>query len=69
MSITSSASFNVADLSPFDVGNDLRTNPFQEMGNDANKVAKASQDPLSIHGDPMTRSRTKKMKKALSSLP
>jgi hypothetical protein len=29
-------SFNVADLSLFDVGDDLRTNPFQEGGNDAN---------------------------------
>ena len=36
------ASFNVADLSSFDVGDDLRTNPFQEMGNDVNQVAKAS---------------------------
>ena len=27
-----SASFNVSDLSPFDVGDDLRTNPFQEGG-------------------------------------
>ncbi|XP_035548687.1 uncharacterized protein LOC118349200 [Juglans regia] len=27
-----SASFNVADLSPFDVGDDLRTNPSQEVG-------------------------------------
>jgi hypothetical protein len=29
------ASFNVADLSPFDVGDDLRTNPSQEGENDA----------------------------------
>ena len=30
-----SASFNVADLSPFDVGDafDSRTNPFKERGN------------------------------------
>jgi hypothetical protein len=27
-----SASFNVADLSPFDVGDDLRANPSQEGG-------------------------------------
>ena len=33
-----SASFNVADLSLFDIGDDLRTNPFQEGENDA-KVA------------------------------
>jgi hypothetical protein len=29
-----SATFNVSDLSPFDVGDDLRTNPFEERGND-----------------------------------
>ena len=27
-----SATFNVADLSPFDVGDDLRSNPFEERG-------------------------------------
>jgi hypothetical protein len=26
------ATFNVSDLSPFDVGDDLRTNPFKERG-------------------------------------
>uniref|UniRef100_A0A2N9H7E7 RNA-directed DNA polymerase n=1 Tax=Fagus sylvatica TaxID=28930 RepID=A0A2N9H7E7_FAGSY len=36
---TSGASFNVADLSPFDVGDDLRTNPSQEGENDANQGA------------------------------
>ena len=29
-----SATFNVFDFSPFDVGDDLRTNPLQEEGND-----------------------------------
>ena len=29
-----SATFNVTDLSPFDVGDNLRTNHFQEEGND-----------------------------------
>ena len=29
-----SASFNVSDLSPFDVGDDLRRNPLEEEGND-----------------------------------
>ena len=31
-----SATFNVSDLSPFDVGEDSRTNPFEERGNDEN---------------------------------
>ncbi|KAK6128555.1 hypothetical protein DH2020_037699 [Rehmannia glutinosa] len=35
-----SASFNVADLSPFDVNSDLRTNPSQEEGNDENPSTK-----------------------------
>jgi hypothetical protein len=30
-----SATFNVADLSLFDVGEDLRSNPFEERGDDA----------------------------------
>jgi hypothetical protein len=32
-----SATFNVTDLSPFDVGGDLRANPFQEEGNDGDQ--------------------------------
>ena len=34
-----SATFNVSDLSPFDVGDDSRTNPFEERGNDENQQA------------------------------
>lgn len=37
-----SASFNVAGLSLLDAGDDLRTNPFQERGNDWNLAAKDS---------------------------
>jgi len=33
------ASFNIVDLSPFDVSEDSRTNPFQEKGNYENQVA------------------------------
>ena len=29
-----SSTFNVTDLIPFDAGDDLKTNPFQEEGND-----------------------------------
>ena len=74
-----SASFNVADLSPFDVGDDLRTNPSQEWENDANKGAgqvnhtlgngaKYAQDPLSLPSGPITRLRAKRFKKALNGL-
>ena len=31
---TVSASFNVFDLSPFDAGDNSRSNPFEERGND-----------------------------------
>ena len=35
-----SVTFNVTDLSPFDIGDDLRTNPFQEEGNDEDTTNK-----------------------------
>jgi len=62
-----SASFNVSDLSPFDVGDDLRTNPFQEEGNDENKGA-ASRDPLHVPVGPITRARAKRFKEALNGM-
>jgi hypothetical protein len=59
------ASFNVADLSPFDVGDDLRANPSQEGENDASQGAghanhtrgngaEFAQDPLSLPSGPIT---------------
>ncbi|KAL5739350.1 hypothetical protein ACOSQ2_028530 [Xanthoceras sorbifolium] len=62
-----SASFNVSDLSPFDVGDDLRTNPFQEGGNDENKGA-APRDPLHVPIGPITRAKAKRFKEALNGL-
>ena len=41
-----SATFNVSDLSHFDVGDDSRTNPLEERGNDENK--QAFKDPLHV---------------------
>jgi hypothetical protein len=60
-----SASFNVADLSPFDVGDDLRANPSQVGENDAcqgaghanhthGNGAEFAQDPLSLPSGPIT---------------
>ncbi|KAH9724547.1 Endonuclease [Citrus sinensis] len=65
-----SATFNVSDLSPFDVGEDSRTNPFEERGNDENHqgTIKTSSDPLHIHGGPITRARAKKMQAAFNGL-
>ena len=62
-----SATFNVSDLSPFDVGDDLRTNPFQEEGNDENRKA-STKDPLQVPVGPITRARAKKFKEALNGL-
>ncbi|KAH9658348.1 Endonuclease [Citrus sinensis] len=66
-----SATFNVSDLFPFDVGEDSRMNPFEERGNDENhqgNTIKASSDPLHIHGGPITRARPKKMQVPLNGL-
>jgi hypothetical protein len=60
-----SASFNIADLSPFDVGDCLRVNPSQEEENDASQGAghanhthgngaEFAQDPLSLPSGPIT---------------
>jgi hypothetical protein len=49
-----SATFNVYDLSPFDVGDDSRTNPFEEKGNDGNQQA-SLKDPLYVPVGPITR--------------
>ena len=65
-----SATFNVADLSPFDAGEDSRTNPFEETGNDANRQAAPSKsnDPFQIPSGPITRARVKQIKEALNGL-
>ena len=62
---TVSATFNVSDLSPFDAGDDLRTNPFQEEGNDGSRAKEGSVDPLEVPLGPMTRARAKRFKEAL----
>ena len=61
-----SATYNVSDLSPFDVGDDSRTNPFEERGNDENQ--QALKDPLHVPFGPITRARSKKIKEALNGL-
>ena len=61
-----SATFNIFDLSPFDIGDDSRMNPFEERGNDENH--KAFKDLLHVLVGPITKSRSKKIKKALNGL-
>ena len=70
-----SATFNVSDLSLFDVGDeddgaDLRTNPFEERGNDVNPSSKPKeiQDPLIVQEGPITRSKSKKLQEAILGL-
>jgi hypothetical protein len=63
-----SATFNVSDLSPFDVGEDSRSNPFEERGNDGNQGGPTLKDPLQIPDGPITRPRAKKIREAMQGL-
>ena len=60
-----SATFNVSDLSSFDIGDYLRSKPFEERGNDA---IQPSKDPLEVLVGPVTMLMTKKFKEAFSGL-
>ncbi|XP_038983993.1 uncharacterized protein LOC103716477 [Phoenix dactylifera] len=65
-----SATFNIADLYPFDIGHDSRMNPFEERGNDATHQeeqteSSISSDPLHISSGPITRSKVKRLREAL----
>jgi hypothetical protein len=60
-----SATFNVPDLSLFDVGDDLRSNPFEERGNDENQQTPLK-DPLHVLIGPITIARSKKINEALN---
>uniref|UniRef100_A0A2N9IK70 CCHC-type domain-containing protein n=1 Tax=Fagus sylvatica TaxID=28930 RepID=A0A2N9IK70_FAGSY len=63
-----SATFNVSDLPPFDVGEDSWSNPFEERGNDGNQGGPSLKDPLQVPDGPITRSRAKKIKEAMQGL-
>ena len=63
-----SATFNVFYLSPFDVGEDLRSNPSEERGNDGNQGGPSLKDPLQVPDGPITRSKAKKIKEAIQGL-
>ena len=54
-------------MSPFDVGDDLRTNPFQEEGNDANQGT-VTKEAFQVPIGPVTRARAKRFKNALCGL-
>ncbi|KAL4333067.1 hypothetical protein GQ457_07G006290 [Hibiscus cannabinus] len=62
-----SATFNVSDLSPYDDSAYLRTNPFQEGGNDVSTtMPKKVADPEVLPLGPITRSRARKFREVLS---
>jgi hypothetical protein len=60
-----SATFNVSGLSSFNIGDDSRSNPFEERRDDA---IQPSKDPLEVPVGPVTRLRAKKFKEAFNRL-
>jgi hypothetical protein len=60
-----SVTFNVSNLSLFDVGDDSRSNPFEERVDD---VIQASKDPLEVLVGLVTRLRAKRFKEAFNGL-
>jgi len=62
-----SATFNVADVTLFGIGFDLRPNPFEERGDDMDQPA-YTKDPLHVPSEPITRSKVKALKEALNGL-
>lgn len=64
-----SATFNVADLSPFHADLDLRANPFQPGGNDEDITTNMHSHSIKDTPEgPMTRARTKRFKEQVTSL-
>jgi len=58
-----SVTFNVAELSLFDVGDDSRLNSFEERGDDA---IQAPKDPLDVPVGPITRLKAKRFKEVFN---
>jgi hypothetical protein len=66
-----SATFNISDLTLFDVGDDSRSNPFEEKGDDedwSNTKHNHVNDPSKVPIGPITRAKAKKLKEALNGL-
>ena len=63
-----SATFNITELSPLYVCDDLRTNHFQGEWNDGGMTREWSADLLEILLGPMTRARAKRFKETLNIL-
>jgi len=59
-----SATFNVSDLTMFDVSDDSRSSPFKERGDDEDQLNTKhnhANDPLEVPIGPITRARAKKL--------
>jgi len=66
-----SATFNVADLSPFDVGDEdfnSRSNSLKEGGDDEDQPRSIDNEAIQGLGGPMTRARTKKANEVLDQM-
>ena len=61
-----SVTFHVSDLFLFDVGDDLRTNPSQDEGNDESTTNKWSVDLIQVPIGPVTRARAKRFKETVN---
>ncbi|KAF7832903.1 Transposon Ty3-I Gag-Pol polyprotein [Senna tora] len=61
-----SATFNVSDLSPFDVGSNSRTDPFEEGENDMDQ--NANQDDLHLPTGPIIIAKAKRIQQAMQGL-
>jgi hypothetical protein len=59
--------FNVTNLSPFDIDDDLRANPFQGEGNDGDQGT-TSNDLVQVPVGPITRAQAKKFEDVLNGL-
>jgi len=60
-----SITFNVVDLSSFDIGDDSRSNPFEKRVDD---MIQAPKDPLEVLVGLVTRLRAKRFKEAFNGL-
>jgi len=63
--------FNVSDLTLFDIGDDSRSNPFEERGDDKdqpNTKRNHANDPLEVPIEPIIKVRAKKLKEAWNGL-
>ncbi|XP_052484832.1 uncharacterized protein LOC128039934 [Gossypium raimondii] len=62
-----SASFNVTDLSPFDIGHDSRTNHLEKGRDDTSSSKKLDVESIELPSGPITRAHVKKFQDAVAS--